>query len=243
MNNNNVNDNLQEPTRILSLIENLNEINNIYHQILEIEDNHLEIAKITLINFGNTQYSYSYLMKRTFYYSNKYNIKLKIVFRLKSSMNSLFFVSNMYILSGEIECNNYKCNNNYCKDNKHYYKTHSDIVFIVKAESASELMILIENKINDFNICETCSKIWDMNTKQRQENLDEDHSHNCDNCIFTNHLNEKTLESLGDCSICLKKMYCNNSVQTECEHLFHKDCLNTWLVQKNTCPLCRYTIV
>jgi len=59
----------------------------------------------------------------------------------------------------------------------------------------------------------------------------------------TNHLNEKTLESLGDCSICLKSMYCNDLVKTECGHLFHKDCLKIWLDKKDTCPLCRATIV
>ena len=230
-------------SRILSLLDNLSQINNLYQQIVEVEEEHLETAKITEVTLNDTKFSFYYLMKRTFYYSNKYNNKLKIVFRLKSNVSSLFFVAIISVLSGEIPCNNFKCNESHCKDGKHYYQTRNDCSQTLKHEDANELVLLIEKKIHSYNTCENCSKIWDMNLEDRQEEIDEDHSHICDNCAFTNHLNEKTLESLGDCSICLKSMYCNDLVKTECEHLFHKECLKIWLNKKNNCPLCRFTLV
>jgi hypothetical protein len=45
------------------------------------------------------------------------------------------------------------------------------------------------------------------------------------------------------CSICMEKYKKNDSViQLDCDHIFHKSCLKTWLQNHNTCPVCRYDI-
>ncbi|PWA74291.1 E3 ubiquitin-protein ligase RING1 [Artemisia annua] len=43
-----------------------------------------------------------------------------------------------------------------------------------------------------------------------------------------------------DCSICLEEFKENQTIRTLiCQHEFHVDCIETWLYQKNVCPLCR----
>jgi hypothetical protein len=46
----------------------------------------------------------------------------------------------------------------------------------------------------------------------------------------------------GDiCSICLLDMNDAADIhKTQCNHFFHKNCINTWFTSKVTCPLCRY---
>jgi len=46
------------------------------------------------------------------------------------------------------------------------------------------------------------------------------------------------------CSICLNNIIVND-LNTLCQnkHIFHTECINLWLLRKNTCPLCRKSIV
>lgn len=41
------------------------------------------------------------------------------------------------------------------------------------------------------------------------------------------------------CAICRADDAPNDLVQTVCQHIFHQNCLETWLKIKNICPLCR----
>ncbi|KAF6158561.1 hypothetical protein GIB67_040075 [Kingdonia uniflora] len=46
----------------------------------------------------------------------------------------------------------------------------------------------------------------------------------------------------GDtCTICLKKMKTEDETSSlkECSHIYHVDCISTWLMRKPTCPMCR----
>ena len=46
----------------------------------------------------------------------------------------------------------------------------------------------------------------------------------------------------GNCCICLD-VYANKvCVRTSCSHIFHMDCLQSWIAIHNTCPLCRCTL-
>jgi predicted 2-oxoglutarate/Fe(II)-dependent dioxygenase YbiX len=44
--------------------------------------------------------------------------------------------------------------------------------------------------------------------------------------------------SAGDCGICLETL-CTRKVRLPCTHAFHRNCLETWLAQNLTCPMCR----
>ena len=47
------------------------------------------------------------------------------------------------------------------------------------------------------------------------------------------------------CSICLSELdisQMNVATIVKCGHMFHLDCLMTWIVKRNICPLCRYQI-
>lgn len=48
-----------------------------------------------------------------------------------------------------------------------------------------------------------------------------------------------------NCTICLDDFVDNEPVVTltECKHVFHKQCINTWLDTKKTCPNCQNAII
>jgi len=49
---------------------------------------------------------------------------------------------------------------------------------------------------------------------------------------------------LDECSICLEKYKVNDKIlNLKCDHKFHKDCINQWSKDNNTCPQCRENII
>ena len=48
--------------------------------------------------------------------------------------------------------------------------------------------------------------------------------------------------SRGDCSICYEELT-KNSVILICKHVYHKECIDKWLLDHTTCPQCRYELV
>jgi len=44
---------------------------------------------------------------------------------------------------------------------------------------------------------------------------------------------------LINCSICLENVNDNDKKSLNCNHNFHRTCINTWLREQNNCPLCR----
>lgn len=46
-----------------------------------------------------------------------------------------------------------------------------------------------------------------------------------------------------ECTICLEKLSPGDSaLRIPCGHLFHEDCVRTWLQSSNQCPMCRYEL-
>lgn len=47
----------------------------------------------------------------------------------------------------------------------------------------------------------------------------------------------------SECSICLGEFKDGEKCrQLECEHAFHEECIDQWLLKMNQCPLCRATV-
>lgn len=44
-----------------------------------------------------------------------------------------------------------------------------------------------------------------------------------------------------DCSICLDNIKTSDHriIMKKCKHQFHKDCVITWILERNSCPYCR----
>ncbi|XP_059637738.1 uncharacterized protein LOC132279724 [Cornus florida] len=59
--------------------------------------------------------------------------------------------------------------------------------------------------------------------------------------VKVNRLNEyHTSLSVDNCSICLQRFLTGTEIATTpCSHIFHHDCLRTWLPKNNSCPMCR----
>ncbi|KAL0436570.1 UNVERIFIED_CONTAM: RING finger protein [Sesamum radiatum] len=57
--------------------------------------------------------------------------------------------------------------------------------------------------------------------------------------------NAKDDYDIGGCVICLEEYKDGDTraVITACSHRFHAVCIKTWLVQNDTCPLCRTLVV
>ena len=45
---------------------------------------------------------------------------------------------------------------------------------------------------------------------------------------------------IKDCSICMNSIQKINCI-TDCNHQFHKSCINEWIKFNNSCPVCRHT--
>jgi hypothetical protein len=201
---------------------------------------HIDEMQNTIVKFSGTNYSFYYLQDEDFYYTNKHNMNLKIVFSHNILLTELYFIATIYILNSKSDCNRYRCNRgNICKNKKHYYYNGDiDKKIILQSVNIEEMMSELTYKLSDLKTCEECLKVWDAKSNKMSIN-DEENTNICMNCNFKKHFNDKTMDNLGICSICLKTMYNIDSEKTHCNHLFHSDCIERWMEMNNRCPLCR----
>lgn len=51
------------------------------------------------------------------------------------------------------------------------------------------------------------------------------------------------LDSKNSCSICMARYEVGDEIGTlPCLHMFHNGCIKRWLIQSNTCPICKMTV-
>ena len=123
---------------------------------------------------------------------------------------------------------------------------------------------MISSENDKFIICKICNEISSINkitcqncgSKLPSKNKGAVHFQIPFNPIFTKNkvINYKRsiLEKAeiikknkadSKCGICLENMYFGGSLsKLSCKHIFHKNCLFTWLKYKNQCPFCRIRI-
>lgn len=54
---------------------------------------------------------------------------------------------------------------------------------------------------------------------------------------------ELTERGLVVCAICREKLAPSERLsELPCRHYYHKDCISSWLTNRNTCPLCRHKV-
>jgi len=197
--------------------------------------------KQKIVLFNDKKFSYYHLCKLNLIFTNKFNVLLNIDFSVKKILANIKFICKINILDKETNCNNLKCSENFCDGKSHLASKKRKTLFHFEDFSVDILMTKLEQKIQDYKYCIDCLILWDIQTNDRY--IDNENNYDlCDNCIFKNHLNNKTLLIIEKCSICLKNIYENDFEKTLCKHYFHKECIDTWLLTKNSCPLCRYKL-
>ena len=221
------------------------------YQSKELETSLIPSLREKIITFNNKKYSYYHLCQMNLIFTNKYNIILNINFTAKKILLKTKYIIYLNILDKEIICNNIDCEKNFCNGKIHLGSKKRKLLMKIEEETTEKLMEELEIKIHDYKYCIECDKLWDIKTNERYKNIEvnydikeeqEEDYDVCDNCIIQNSLNHKTLKIKDTCAICLKTIYENDFTKTLCKHIFHKKCIDTWLVSKSTCPLCRYKL-
>ena len=64
-----------------------------------------------------------------------------------------------------------------------------------------------------------------------------------DDCkIYDGEIDNIKYDPDDNCPICYENLNIGKVTKTTCEHIFHKECLDTWLNKNISCPCCRSVI-
>lgn len=94
-----------------------------------------------------------------------------------------------------------------------------------------------------FNICTRSVRFYSiLNFISSEPNIQQVDISNMSEIIYSNDLYQDTSQT--QCPICLIDFEEGNILDGfTCKHIFHKECINNWLLLKNTCPMCRQPII
>jgi len=82
----------------------------------------------------------------------------------------------------------------------------------------------------------------DHRNYNHNENPNREHDQVLNNSHSINTLNIVIyVDNTKECCICLDKNN-NEWIRTQCNHEFHKTCINGWYETTNTCPICRHSL-
>jgi len=73
--------------------------------------------------------------------------------------------------------------------------------------------------------------------------INEPGEHECEKHDVENNLSSyvtrEEYTNIEDCSICILSMEIKDIERLRCGHMFHRNCLSTWMEINNICPSCR----
>ncbi|CAL1401876.1 unnamed protein product [Linum trigynum] len=123
-----------------------------------------------------------------------------------------------------------------------YSQSHDKQLFIV---SGLALLVIISS------ICMICITGRTSNNNHRHQNnaADAPTRHDCGRYddkeqIITTTVTVTAEEEEEECAVCLEGMKEGDEcgVVKRCEHMYHKPCIDRWLLHSDRCPLCRLHI-
>lgn len=132
-----------------------------------------------------------------------------------------------------------------CVAPNHYYaiivilieyciKVISFIVLLIISESCSERRVTFADQNNYFFI---------PSEEERLLNVSAENYGGAKYVIDRLPVHKYIENDAGECSVCKNKFFTGDLVETlPCFHKFHVSCVDTWLINKPTCPNCRLEI-
>lgn len=222
-----------------------NNLNVSLKEIDNLRPNDIESIKLKKVLINNETFSYYHLCKKYILFVNENKLNLIISFDVKKTLSKYnYFLKIYFIESNKIDkCNQTNCIDLLCDNNHHYNLNKSKLIHVIKKTIVTELINVFPHYIQDIKKCYECDNIWNFESEFRLIDSEKKYDiDKCDNCKMKQHIESKTLKSIGKCVICLNDIYKKNLTKTLCNHLFHKDCLDIWSKSNNKCPLCRKII-
>ena len=79
-----------------------------------------------------------------------------------------------------------------------------------------------------------------LSLNEQREPVPTPASHSCIEAMPTIKINQMHLGTDSHCPVCKEKFELESEAKAlPCNHIYHNDCILPWLVQHNTCPVCR----
>jgi len=130
------------------------------------------------------------------------------------------------------------------EDDKIRYSVLSFIMLIFISTALAVILFILIRWI----IIPEISYYFQDKKKENQNKLDQLNQESIFNDLVEIVIADKTNYIDMVCSICFEKLTDKHIIKLECNHLFHKECLESWYNSTSidavkSCPLCRDTIV
>jgi len=102
-----------------------------------------------------------------------------------------------------------------------------------------EIKIIIDHASRNVNIVEGSLRSHVLQTTILAFQQHRLHSPYSQPVLLTPAAARQRVSTGKECSICYDVIYQDNMTTLPCAHVFHQPCIQQWLNQKQTCPVCR----
>ena len=94
-----------------------------------------------------------------------------------------------------------------------------------------------QNSVNNSNVLFNNKNLSDFDKKKDELFLEMDQ-------YQYKHIQKYDSRRETECAICLEEFKRNDIIKEfyKCKHIFHKECLKSWLKRSNECPLCKHDL-